>query len=112
MGRSIWAPDPDFYVTYHGEVDQELRIDTDPFGYRYGRAWRWSAFYSYEPTTTVRSYERGTLIIDAWDAETNELIWRGTATGSVKKDPKKARKAIDRALAKIVKKWDKEHRQR
>ena len=27
--------DPDFYVTYHGEVDQELRIDTDPFGYRF-----------------------------------------------------------------------------
>ena len=100
---------PDFYITYHGESETEVRVDTMSMGYGYGRAWRWG--YAGPSTSQAYAYERGTLIIDAWSAETRELIWRGTATDTFSDKPKKARKQVDKAINKIVKKWDKEHRQ-
>jgi len=48
----------------------------------------------------------GTLVVDAWDAETKELVWRGTATNiTVVDNPDKMQKKVDSALEKIVKKW-------
>ena len=36
------------------------------------------------PGPTLRRYEEGTLIIDALDAESERLIWRGSATAEVR----------------------------
>jgi hypothetical protein len=57
-------------------------------------------------STTVSTYEVGTLVVDAWDPKTEKLVWRGTATNmTVSDNPEKMMKRIDKALAKIVKKW-------
>ena len=52
-------------VTYHGEESTEVRVDTNTYGYGYGRGWRydpyWGGAYT---TTTVHTYEVGTLIVD------------------------------------------------
>ncbi len=63
-------------------------------------------------TARAYTYDRGTLIIDAWDGETKELIWRGTATRTFSDNPDKAKKQIDKSIAKIVKKWNKQYRKR
>ena len=102
---------PDFYVTYHGDSETEVAVDTMSYGYGYGRGWRWGGHgYMGPSSTTVREYENGTLIIDAWSAETEELIWRGSATTTWTDNPDKMRKKVDKMIAKIVKRWDKEHR--
>ena len=59
-------------------------------------------------STTVSTYETGTLVVDVWDAETEQLIWRGTAAGiTVSDNPNKMAKRITKAIRKIVSEWDK-----
>lgn len=100
---------PDFFVTYHGESETQYSVDTTSYGYGYGRGWRWGGYgYLGPSTSTVRSYDKGTLIIDAWNGDKKELIWRGSATTTWSDNPDKARKKVDKMIAKIVKKWDKE----
>ncbi len=103
---------PDLYVTYYTSVEDEVRLDTTHMGYGYGPGWGWSPYWGGSmgmgsSTTTMTKYKRGTLIIDVWDAKTKKLIWRGSAQGVVKENPAKAAKQIDKAITKIVKKWQK-----
>jgi hypothetical protein len=107
--------DPDLFVTYHTNGKEEVRVDTSHFGYGYGGGYYASPYWGGgyygsvgigTSTSTVRKYVRGTLLIDIWDARKNTLVWRGGAEDVVKSDPVKVAKQIDRALAKIVKKWD------
>jgi len=57
--------------------------------------------------TTVYTYTRGTLIIDAWNAATEQLVWRGSANDIVPENPQKLDRKLERSVAKIAKKWQK-----
>jgi len=101
---------PDLYVTYHGSSREETRLTTTGMGYGYGGGWGWNAHYpNFNTTTTSHTYDRGTLIIDLWDANTKEAIWRGTAEAVVKTNPQQAAKQLEKAINKIVKRWQKQH---
>ena len=90
----------------------ELLLDTSLWGYGYpaGLYWDpyrsgyWSSGYS---TTTVRQYVHGTLIVDVWDTATEKLVWRGTATLTAFRDSDIVDNKVDKALAKMIKKWQK-----
>jgi len=102
--------DPDLYVTYHTSTREEVQLHTSGLGYGYGGGWLWDPFWGPSfgsSTTTSHTYQRGTLIIDIWDARTKQAIWRGTAQAVVKENPQRVAKQIDKAVAKIVKKFDK-----
>ena len=108
------AENPDLYVTYHGSSREETTLHTTGMGYGYGRGWRWDPFWGgragfSSSTTTAHTYERGTLVIDIWDAKKKEAIWRGTAQAVVKENPQKAVKQLEKAINKIVKTWQKQH---
>ena len=105
---------PDVYVTYHTNTKEEMQLNTTSFGYGYPGGWGWGG-YGYGAgwggvgvstgTTSVSTYEVGTLVVDVWCASTKELVWRGTATEIyLSANPDKMMKKIDSALAKIVKK--------
>ncbi len=103
---------PDIYVTYHTNVEEQVQLNTSSFGYGYGPGWGWSPYWGGgmgmgSSTTTVTKYKRGTLIIDIWDANTKKMVWRGTAEAVVKENPQKAARQTDRVVAKIVKRWEK-----
>jgi len=105
---------PNVYVTYHTSTKTELSLDTDHFGYGYPGGWsRWGYYGGYgayggTSTTTVRTYEKGSLVVDVWDAKSNKLVWRGMATEIYLDDnPDKLKKRIDKALKKMVKEWTK-----
>jgi len=104
--------DPSIYVTYHTSTKENLSLNTTTFGYGYPGGWYGGYYGGYgyggmgTSTTSVSTYETGTLVVDAWDAETKELVWRGTATNiTVVDNPDKMQKKVDSALEKIVKKW-------
>jgi len=100
--------DPDVYVTYHTSTKEEVRLDTTTYGYGYGGGWRrWGYVGAPMGTTTVTSYERGTLVIDIWDARTNLIVWRGSATDILPETSTKMKKAIDKWLKKMIYTWDK-----
>jgi hypothetical protein len=58
-------------------------------------------------TTTVSKYVKGTLVVDVWDTASQKLVWRGTAKLSVVENPDAVDKKVDKAIAKMVKKWQK-----
>ncbi len=101
--------DPDIYVTYHSSSREEVNIDTTHFGYGYPTTWH-SGYYgsmATSATTTVSTWHIGTLVIDAWDGESKNLIWRGIAEDTLSPKPEKMEMIINRAVEKLFKKWDK-----
>ena len=83
-------------------------------GWGYGAGW--GPGYGYAgggwatTSTTVSEYKSGSLVIEAYDPETKQAIWRGSSQGSVPDSPKKAVKKIDKALDKMSKKWHDMHK--
>ncbi len=100
---------PDVYVTYHTNEKEEMQLHTDTFGYGAGAGMRWHGGYGgamgASSTTRTYTYTKGTLIIDIWDAKSEKLVWRGSATATVKEKPEAAAKQIQNVVNKMVKKW-------
>jgi hypothetical protein len=103
--------DPDVYVTYHTSSEKKVSIQTTDFGYGYPGSWYRGGYYGHygvdvgTSTSTVHAYDVGTLVVDVWDAETNELVWRGMAANiTIVDSPDKMAKKLDKALKKIVNK--------
>lgn len=110
---------PDLWVTYHTSSKEEVQFSTSHMGYDYGPGWGWDPYWDGyggigtgmgSSTTTAHTYERGTLIIDIWDAKTNKAIFRGAAEAVVKSKPEKEAKQIEKAIEKIGKKFDSMYR--
>ncbi len=108
-GLENTTSNPDLYVTYYGSSTQQVRFNTSNMGYWYGAGWFWDPYWGgyggigLGPATgpTMHIYERGTLIIDVWDAKTNEAIFRGTAEAKPKDDPNKFAKQVKKVVDKI-----------
>ncbi len=110
--------DPDVYVTYHGSSETEISFHNHAYPYVYPISWGYGGYYSYYGypamgvgvgvMTTTTVYKKGTLIVDVWDAHTNELIWRGlVAELKVTEVAETMAKRVDKGLARMVKEWQK-----
>ena len=110
---------PDLYLTYHVTTKDNTVFNTTSYGYGgYGPGWggygRYGYGYGYgygmggmDSTTRAYTYTDGTLIIDAYDPATKQLVWRGTGTVTIKSKPEKQAKQVDKILKKMGDKWDK-----
>jgi len=56
-------------------------------------------------TTTVDTYEVGTLVVDLFDANTKQVIWRSVATETLSDDPEKNTKKLQDAVEDMFKKY-------
>ena len=104
------SSNPDVFVTYHGEDQEGMSFDTMHTGfggYGYGPGWRWGygGMGMGSSTTTVRTYTKGTLIVDIWDASAKELIWRGVASDTLSDNPQKNVEKANKALAKMFERY-------
>ena len=114
--------DPDVYIAYYTADRGDLRLTLSDLGYAYGPDFSLGSYWeggvgnrtsnaSYSShnrsvtSLTALSLE-GTMIIDVWDAERKQLVWRGMATATVAKDPDKNDKKIEKALKKMTKNWE------
>lgn len=103
------AENPDVQVTYHSSAKSQTQLMTSTFGYDYGAGWTWGPYWgprvvSGSMTTT---FDKGTLIVDIWDARKKEALFRGTVTKIDIDDPMKAVKQIDKGIDKIVESYRK-----
>jgi hypothetical protein len=95
------AESPDFFVALHGGT--QTKLDIVDWGYSYGRHgphggyWHGRGVDAYE-------YQEGTLIVDFVDANTKELIWRGSARAVIDPDrtPEQRSKKINEAVSKLL----------
>ena len=95
--------DPDVWVTYHASAKQSIQVMTSSYGYSFGPYWGGAGASS----AMVNTYDKGTLVIDIWDARKKEAIIRGTASKVFSDEESKALKQIDKSITKIVTKFRK-----
>ena len=61
---------PDLLITYHVGVTGIVRLDAASYGFDYGPEWAWDPAWGPEAgdfSKKIKTYPRGTLIIDIWD---------------------------------------------
>ena len=84
------------------EVDQTHRsLNTFYDGFGGGWGWRWGGGGLGEATTTVDTYEVGTLVVDLFDAKTKQLLWRGSSTETLSDKADKNTKTLDKGVQKM-----------
>ena len=101
------APDgtaADAQVVIHGATEMKKSLNTFYDG------WGGYGYYGMgggmgSSTTTVSEYRVGTLVVDMFDSGSKKLIFRGTATDELSKDPKKNEKKSDKAAQKMFKEF-------
>ncbi len=74
------------------------------YGRYYRGSWGWGNGYS-TTTYSESDYIKGTLVMDVYDNNTNQLIWQAVGSGTVKQDPKKREKGIPKLAVKMMKKF-------
>jgi hypothetical protein len=80
----------DVVVNTFGKTRDEQTLNTFYDGFP-GR--RWGGFG--EATTTVDTYKVGTLVVDMFDAKSNNLIWRAVSSDTLSSNPDKNTKKLD-----------------
>ena len=100
-GYRIDTQNPDFVIAMHSGTQDKVEVTR--YGYAYPRRWG----YWGGRTVSVHRYKEGTIILDIIDAQSKELIWRGSATGKVNRysSPEERDEAVAKAVAKILKKF-------
>jgi hypothetical protein len=56
-----------------------------------------------EATTTEQDYKEGTLVVDLYDANSKQLIWRASAEDTLSDKASKNEKNLDKGVAKMFK---------
>jgi hypothetical protein len=106
LRRQGWteAPDADVAIAANAVLTREQTLDTMYSGPAY-RGWGWSGWGMNSSTTTVRTYNVGTLIIDMFDTRTRQGIWRGTASGTLSESPETRSAKVQAGVAKMFEKF-------
>ena len=104
-GLKRTSDDPDFLIAEH--TGSEEKVQVNDWGYGYGHHGRYWGGYWGPRNVTTYAYEEGWLILDFVDAESKNLIWRGTAKAEIQNmdTPEKSEKLINTAVEKILKKY-------
>jgi Domain of unknown function (DUF4136) len=97
---------PDVWVVYSNSLtDQKQIVGT---GYGMGPGWGWG--WGWGPQISTVQYntyitQQGTLVVELADAKDHELLWRGSATGTLSDNSDKNIKTLNSALQKLFKNY-------
>jgi len=58
-----------------------------------------------DATTTVDNYKVGTLIVNVFDGNSKQLMWRGMSSSDLSGNPEKNTKKLDKDVQKMFKKF-------
>jgi hypothetical protein len=64
--------------------------------------WGWHRYWG-PVTTTVETYEVGTLVVDLFDTQAKQIKWWGSATATISDKPEKNEKKLEKAVEKMFK---------
>jgi len=107
--QRVTSGQPDFRVGYHLALDEE--VDYQQLNSYWGGRWGYGRMYG--PTvrvTTVeeRRYTTGTLIIDIFDVDAQELVWRGSGESRVSDDvntPQERQERVTQAVRLVLERF-------
>jgi hypothetical protein len=90
----------DVAVAAHFATRRERTLETFYDGFGGGWHWHFGPGFG-TAVTTVQTYEIGALVVDLFDAQTKDLIWRGVATDTLSQNPQKDTKKLEKAVDKL-----------
>ena len=96
-GFRMQTETPDFMIAYYGSSKNRLNVQD----YSYGPPRLWGS-----RDIRVNQYAEGTLMVDFIDVKTNQVVWRGRATGAL--ELKDIDKKITKSTEKLVKQFIKD----
>ena len=98
--RKLDSSEADAYVAYQVAVTQRQELNYYSTG---GYGWRWGGSTS----AYTRTINTGTLTLDVYDRASKSLVWRGSASDTLrsKSTPEKRQKRLDKAMAKLLKEF-------
>ena len=101
------ADSGDVALVANVSTSQQQSLDTFyTGGPMVGWGWRgWGGMGMGSATTTVRNYTVGTLVVDMFDAKTQQAVWRGVASDTISSSPEKMNKILNRDLDKMFAKF-------
>jgi Domain of unknown function (DUF4136) len=82
-------------VTAFGSTKEQPTLNTFYDGL--GGGWLWGGGLS-EATTTTTETPIGTLVVDIFDSQTKQLIWRAMATDTLSGNPEKNAKKLEKTV--------------
>jgi hypothetical protein len=81
------------------EINKNHRtLDTYYDGF--GGGWRWGGGFG-DVTTTESTYRVGTLVLDLFDSENKDLLWRGSASDTLSDNSDRNIRNLDKAVHKL-----------
>ena len=100
--------EPDFLISYNLVVEQRVSSSNLSGGVSMGRSSRGRAgSISMSTGSQIRTYDRGTLIIDVTDVNSNKLVWRGVSAQALPElsDPQRLTALINETVEAILKQF-------
>src|SRR6266699_1169431 len=97
-GYRLVADGADLGVAAHLATRTEKTLNTFYDGF--GGGWRWGGGFG-NATTTVDNYKVGTLVVDLFDANNKNLIWRGSSSDTLSDKSDKNIKNLDKGVEKM-----------
>jgi hypothetical protein len=109
--KMTYEDNADLYVGYQVAIRQEKEFSSYSTDWGYGpgwhRGWYGGGMGSTMTTGQTSTIYIGELALDMYDAGKHNLVWRGVATKTLdpKAKPEKRQKNLDKAVAKLLKKY-------
>ena len=100
----------DIFVGYQTAIGTEKQFTSFNSGWGYGPGWYGGGWYGPSGGMTTGSTSTiytGQLVLDMYDPPDHDLIWRGVASKTLdpKAKPEKREKNLNKAVAKLLKKY-------
>jgi len=103
---------PDLVMTFYLVIDNKTSTTAYTSfnggmgygGYGMRAGWGWG-MGSATTTYQENDYQVGTLVVDAYDANTKKLLWQGTIRKEINSNAKRRDKTIPRNVKKLMKKY-------
>jgi len=87
----------DLALTAVGATHNEQEYQTFYNGFP---GWRWRRFGE-TATTTVTTYRIGTLVLDMYDTNSKNLVWRGLSSDTLSEKPEKNQDKLSKSVGKM-----------
>lgn len=100
-----WSEAADADVAIAAHVATQQRQDVDAFynGPAYA-GWGWHGPWAMgSVSTTVRTHEVGTLVVDLFDTRTRKAVWRGTAKGTIPSSQERLNDGVQAGIVEMFK---------
>jgi uncharacterized protein DUF4136 len=104
QGYVVDETNPDFTVAVYASAREKLEVTYWDYGYPWRPRW-WGGWGRGRFGPTVTEYTEGTVIIDAIDPATQDLLWRGRGVAMVSDDEQEYLTHLRNTVAAILEKF-------